>query len=226
VFYSEKEIPHGKVWEQEIDEGLEKCDIFLFIGTPEALESPRVAKEVRDAKRLNKFIIPCRHITINWLDLKKLGLDSIQGVDFDTPNQIIRELGRQPKKGLAAQSQRSTPKNTEQYETGIMKTSTTSKRWLAREIKERLDDASELERLMMHISPPSIAVWMLEAESFLKESFGENSRYYQLFPKFTHTMVGGRIGGVYDTKHFNDAKEQLLDILQDIQEEEAKNNNN
>ncbi len=92
VFYSEEEIPAGNAWKQKIKEHLERCDIFLFIGTPEALESQQVASEVSEAKRLKKRIIPCKHSTINWPDLKKLDLDSIEGFPFDSKYDLIREL--------------------------------------------------------------------------------------------------------------------------------------
>jgi hypothetical protein len=61
---------------------------------------------------------------------------------------------------------------------------------------------------------------MLEAESFLEESLGGSSRYYQLFPKIS----GRGFTGIVDAYEnpivdFNDAIEQLQDILEDIQEE-------
>ena len=48
-------------------------------------------KEVREAQRLKKPIIPCRHTRINWHQLK-WGLDQIQGVEFNRPESLLREL--------------------------------------------------------------------------------------------------------------------------------------
>jgi hypothetical protein len=95
VFYSAEEISLGKEWLQEIDDRLKNIDVLLLIATREALESQNVAKEVSGAIRLEKTIIPCKHSTVkNWSDLKKLGLNLVQGIEFDTKEEIIRNLGR------------------------------------------------------------------------------------------------------------------------------------
>ena len=67
----------------------------MLIATREALESPNVAKEVSDAIRLEKTIIPCKHGTVkNWSALKKLGLNRKRGFEFETKEELIRKLGR------------------------------------------------------------------------------------------------------------------------------------
>lgn len=224
VFYSEKEIPFGNVWEQEIIKRLEQCDVFLLIATPEALGSQQVAREVCKAKRLKKRIIPCRYTGVNWSDLKKLEADLFEGIEFDNPYEIIRKLGRWPHEGIvAAVSEHSTSKNTGQHHERRINTPSTSKRWLALEIKKRLDDASELERRLAF--PADTDLWMLETESFLKESFGENSPYFRLFPKIMRFTSSAFSANLNPTANFNEAKEQLRDILEDIQEEREEDNN-
>jgi hypothetical protein len=95
VFYSAEEIPLGKEWLQEIDERLKNSDVLLLIATREALQTQNVAKEVSNAIRLEKTIIPCKHSTVkNWSDLKKLGLNFVQGIEFDTKEELLRNLGR------------------------------------------------------------------------------------------------------------------------------------
>jgi hypothetical protein len=220
VFYSEKEIPSGNEWEQEIKKHLEKCDIFLFIATPDALDSEQVAKEVSEAKRLKKRIIPCKHSEINWSDLKKLGIDSIQGIEFDTKEDLMRKIGPLLDTEFRVITDRSPHKDTLQYETGL---TSTSNWWLTREIKKCLDDASELEKgLPPH--PTYIVPWMFKVDSFLKEAFGENSRYHQFFPKIMPSEISdASVADANYINYFREAKEHLQAILRDLSEDNDNN---
>jgi hypothetical protein len=94
VFYSPREIPYGHKWREEIKRHIEECDLFLIIATHGAINSKEVAKEIDEAKRLGKHIIPCRHDDIKWSDLEKLGIDSSQGLEFDSKEDLIRKLSK------------------------------------------------------------------------------------------------------------------------------------
>lgn len=223
VFWSEEEIPPGYKWEEVIEKCLRRCEIFVLIATPEALESQQVTKEVKLAQQLDRFIIPCKYRSIkNWSDLNKLGedLDKIQGIEFEAAEDILLVLGRQPRQAIAALSQSSTVKNTIRHD--IRPKTSTSNRWLAREIKRRLAEASK-SGIGNH-NPASVNHWLLETKSFLKREFGETHRYYQAFPDVIGPTLNDTMENIFSPiDNLNEAKEQLQDILQDIEEDKDNN---
>jgi hypothetical protein len=100
VFYSSEEIPYGHKWREEIRKHVEECDIFLLIATWGAIESKEVRKEIDEAKRLRKRIIPCRPNDIDWSNLEKLGIDVAQGPEFRNEYDLVRKLEAQLRREL------------------------------------------------------------------------------------------------------------------------------
>jgi TIR domain-containing protein len=89
VFLSPR-IRYGDEWKKEIERNIEKCNIFLLIATHGALESDEVDKEITLANQLEKRIIPCKHISVEWSDLQKWGVDSKQGLEFKSQYELVR----------------------------------------------------------------------------------------------------------------------------------------
>ena len=48
-------------------------------------------REVLEARKQNKIIIPCRYRGISWTDLK-WDLNKLQGFEFDNKNSLIKQL--------------------------------------------------------------------------------------------------------------------------------------
>ena len=81
----------GDVWSSVIDVNISKCDIFVALITYGSLLSPHVEKEVLQAQRANKIIIPCIQKVINHGEIK-WGLNNIQGIEFDDKYELARKL--------------------------------------------------------------------------------------------------------------------------------------
>ena len=62
VWFDFNDIPLGVDYQNQIDEGIEKADNFLFIIAPHSVNSPYCGKEVELALKLNKRIIPLLHV--------------------------------------------------------------------------------------------------------------------------------------------------------------------
>jgi tetratricopeptide (TPR) repeat protein len=91
VFTDVKNIQLGDVWSNTIEKNISSCDIFVVIVTHAALKSSEVEKEVLQAQKENKKIIPCifrdiRKDSIRW------GLEKIQGMKFTNEYQLARDL--------------------------------------------------------------------------------------------------------------------------------------
>jgi tetratricopeptide (TPR) repeat protein len=120
VFYSSKEIPYGSSWREEIKKHIKECDILLVIATYDAIDSQEVAKEIDEAKRLGKRIVPCRPKDIEWSNLEKLGIDLSHGLEFDNKYDLVRKLEAQLRREFEVTSVRPPLRNdTRQYETGL-----------------------------------------------------------------------------------------------------------
>lgn len=91
IFTDVKDIPMGVVWTSAIKNNISNCDVFVVIITDAALRSSEVEKEVLQAQRENKKIIPCIHRDLNYDEIK-WNLKSIQGVEFQDKYDLSRVL--------------------------------------------------------------------------------------------------------------------------------------
>ena len=62
IWFDQNDIPLGVDFQNQIDEGIEKADNFLFIIAPHSINSPYCGKEIELAIRRNKRIIPLLHV--------------------------------------------------------------------------------------------------------------------------------------------------------------------
>src|SRR5690349_2030298 len=79
VFTDVDKIRIGEVWSNAIETNIDNCDIFLVLVTYGALQSSYVEREVLQAQKLSKKIIPCFYKDIKEKDIK-WGLNKIQGI--------------------------------------------------------------------------------------------------------------------------------------------------
>jgi hypothetical protein len=85
IWYSKINILEAQQWQDEIGAALKRCDWFLVVLSPNAVNSMWVKREVQYALAQNRFadrIIalhaqPCDFESLSWV------LSSIQRVDFD-----------------------------------------------------------------------------------------------------------------------------------------------
>jgi hypothetical protein len=91
IFTDVDDIEPGAIWTNVIEENISRCDIFIVIVTFAALKSSEVEKEVLQAFKKNKKIIPCvyRGIKINQL---KWDLGKFQGIVFKDEYALAREI--------------------------------------------------------------------------------------------------------------------------------------
>ncbi|MTJ08944.1 MULTISPECIES: TIR domain-containing protein [unclassified Anabaena] len=62
IWFDQNDIPLGVDFQNQIDDGIEKADNFLFIIAPHSINSPYCGKEIDLAIRRNKRIIPLLHV--------------------------------------------------------------------------------------------------------------------------------------------------------------------
>ena len=62
VWFDFNDIPLGVDFQNQIDDGIEKADNFLFIISPHSINSPYCLKEIELAIKCNKRIIPLLHV--------------------------------------------------------------------------------------------------------------------------------------------------------------------
>jgi TIR domain/Bacterial Ig domain len=91
VFIDISSIRVGDKWSNTIEENISKCDIFVIIVTPWSLKSVHVEREVLQAQREGKRIIPCFHSYIIDNDVK-WNLNSYQGIEFDDKYDLALKL--------------------------------------------------------------------------------------------------------------------------------------
>jgi hypothetical protein len=58
VWMDRHDIPKGEDWAQQIERGIQLADNFVFVLSPDSLESPEVGKEVAHALRSKKRLLP------------------------------------------------------------------------------------------------------------------------------------------------------------------------
>ena len=91
VFVDFSDIKPGEDWSESIKNAIDNSDFIAVIVTRSALKSAEVEKEIIEAKKQNKTIIPCRYRGITWNELK-WDLNKLQGFQFDNKNSLIRQL--------------------------------------------------------------------------------------------------------------------------------------
>ena len=93
VFTDIDDIEAGDIWTSVIEDNISRCDVFIVILTFAALRSSEIEKEVLQAQKKNKKIIPCvdRGIDINQL---KWDLGKFQGIEFSSKYELAREVYR------------------------------------------------------------------------------------------------------------------------------------
>jgi tetratricopeptide (TPR) repeat protein len=91
IFTDVDSIPAGEIWSNTIEENISNCDIFVVIVTHGALQSPHVEKEVLQAQKEKKTIVPCFHSGARTRYMK-WELNKIQGVEFTDEYQLARDL--------------------------------------------------------------------------------------------------------------------------------------
>ncbi len=62
VWFDFNDIPLGVDFQDQIDDGIEKADTFLFVISPHSINSPYCLKEIELAIKCNKRIIPLLHV--------------------------------------------------------------------------------------------------------------------------------------------------------------------
>jgi hypothetical protein len=96
VFTDVDNINFGDKWSNELEKNISKCDLFVIIVTPAALESEYIEKEVLQAQAANKRIIPCFYEGIMNQNIK-WSLKSYQGIDefyneYDLALKLYRKI--------------------------------------------------------------------------------------------------------------------------------------
>ncbi|HEY9646737.1 MAG TPA: toll/interleukin-1 receptor domain-containing protein, partial [Chroococcidiopsis sp.] len=81
TWFDQESIASGSDFQQEIFQGIESADNFLFVISPNSIESPYCESEVEHAKQLNKRIIPVMYRDVSPADLPA-ALATTQWVDF------------------------------------------------------------------------------------------------------------------------------------------------
>jgi WD40 repeat protein len=81
TWFDQESIPPGSDFQQEIYQGIESSDNFLFIISPRSVNSPYCASEVEYARKLNKRFVTVLHKAVSTQDLHP-ALASIQWIDF------------------------------------------------------------------------------------------------------------------------------------------------
>lgn len=81
TWFDQESIASGVDYQQEIYRGIERCNNFLFIISPESVHSPYCADEVEYAAKLNKRIVTVLHREVPLADLPR-PLATVQWIDF------------------------------------------------------------------------------------------------------------------------------------------------
>lgn len=93
VLISSKEIQMGDTPKGNISEQIATCDLFLVIITKGALNSNYVEKEVLEALRYGKWIIPCIYCKIPR-DNVHWDLQEVEFLEFSNHISLLRELDK------------------------------------------------------------------------------------------------------------------------------------
>ncbi|MDJ0734727.1 MAG: TIR domain-containing protein [Nostocaceae cyanobacterium] len=99
TWFDQESIASGSDFQQEIYQGINACDNFLFILSPRSVNSPYCKDEVEYAASLNKRFVTVLHREVNTADLHP-ELAKVQWIDFNGHegdfnanfNQLVRTL--------------------------------------------------------------------------------------------------------------------------------------
>jgi molecular chaperone DnaK len=91
VFIDKNDIQLGDVWSDTLEKNISNCDFFVIIVTLAAIRSAEVEKEVLQAIREKKRIIPCLHKDVINKDTR-WGLNRYQGIPFLDKYNLARDL--------------------------------------------------------------------------------------------------------------------------------------
>jgi hypothetical protein len=115
----------GDPWASSIEKNISECDIFVVILTADSITSPNVEKEVLQAKKENKIIVPCITEDVEYSDIK-WGLEEKQGIEFSDEFKLARKLSSMIKNyENDIPSDRNTNKNYESISKIVESTNTT-----------------------------------------------------------------------------------------------------
>jgi CHASE2 domain-containing sensor protein len=82
TWFDQESIASGSEFEEEIYQGIESANNFLFIISPNSVNSPYRTKEIEYAMKLNKRIVPVLYREVDPITLHP-GLAKVQGIDFN-----------------------------------------------------------------------------------------------------------------------------------------------
>ncbi|WP_445250647.1 toll/interleukin-1 receptor domain-containing protein [Microcoleus sp. OTE_8_concoct_300] len=99
TWFDQESIASGADFAREIEQGIQSSDNFLFILSPQSVNSPYCAMEVEYAAKLNKRFVTLLHREVNSADLHP-ELAKVQWIDFNQNegdfnanfNQLVRTL--------------------------------------------------------------------------------------------------------------------------------------
>jgi len=91
VFTDVNNINAGDPWSKTIEENISTSDIFVVILTFATLRSGEVEKEVLQAQRERKKIVPAKYKNIRF-DEVPWGLNTHQGIEFESKDEIVTRL--------------------------------------------------------------------------------------------------------------------------------------
>ncbi|XZN97515.1 MAG: TIR domain-containing protein [Microcoleus sp.] len=99
TWFDQESIASGSDFAREIEQGIQSSDNFLFILSPQAINSPYCTMEVEYAANLNKRFVTLLHRSVNSADLHP-ELAKVQWIDFNQNdrdfnanfNQLVRTL--------------------------------------------------------------------------------------------------------------------------------------
>ncbi|HAJ58483.1 MAG TPA: type IV secretion protein Rhs [Cyanobacteria bacterium UBA8543] len=94
TWFDQESIASGADFAQEICQGIQACDNFLFILSPRSVNSPYCAEEVEYAAQLNKRFVTLLHRSVNSDELHP-ELGKVQWIDFNQNERDFQTNFRQ-----------------------------------------------------------------------------------------------------------------------------------
>jgi tetratricopeptide (TPR) repeat protein len=91
VFIDVNSIAIGDPWARSIEKNISECDVFIIILTPDSLTSHHVEREVLQAQKQNKIIVPCIHQYVDYSEIK-WRLQENQGIEFSDRYELALNL--------------------------------------------------------------------------------------------------------------------------------------